>query len=453
MSTWIEEFDQKTDDDYLNTVIQTSAWLDDIKHETEDGIYWDVIPGKDIPEDAILTSRISLYGGNSGISLFYLRLYETTGKEEYLDYAKKGIEYAFAHIDPNAYANTGEGTFKGIPGGLYNGPAGVGFVSFLIYEVTGDERFLDINRAVTVDLINAMKEDEAGAYWSGAYGILSDGGLVLYLIWLYEKTADKRLLDTADAAGKRIAAQAEEAEGSKGVRWFAMDSEAFGLGEKGYFPGFFYGTAGTGYILAELYKHTGDKKYLDLAKEAAAYITSVADVTKDGRAALVRYNDPYRPNLHYLGICQGPAGTSRLFFILYKLTNEKEYLEWVIRLTEGIISAGAPGIHSKGYWHTYNYCCGAAGMAEHFLGVYELTGNERYKDRARLAADTLIGDSVEDDEKRCWHSAWNRHAPDEVEAWSGLYVGSAGAASAILAYYNRTHGIVSRLGYIEDPFN
>ncbi len=453
MSTWIKELDLRTDEDYLNIVTETSAWLEDLEHETENGIYWDVIPGKEIPEDAVLTSRISLYGGGSGIALFYLRLYETTGREEYLDNAKRGIEYAFSRISPDAYDDLGEGTLKGIPAGLFNGPAGVGFVSYLIYEVTKDERFLEINRAVTNDLTGAVSEDAAGAYWSGAYGILSDGGLILYLIWLYEKTSDKNLLDIADLAGRRIAAQAEKPEGGSGVRWYAMDSVAFGLGEKGYFPGFFYGTAGTGYILAKLYQHTKDERYLDLAKGAAAYITSIAEVTEDGRAALVRYNDPYRPDLHYLGICQGPAGTSRLFYLLYRLTDDSTYREWVIRLTEGIISAGAPKIHSKGYWHTYNYCCGAAGMAEHFLGIYALTGEERYREQAHTAVETLIGDSVEDDGKRCWHSAWNRHAPDEVEAWSGLYVGSAGAASAILAYYNRTHGIKSRLGYIEDPFD
>lgn len=41
------------------------------------------------------------------------------------------------------------------------------------------------------------------------------------------------------------------------------------------------------------------------------------------------------------------------------------------------------------------------------------------------AVDTLLGDSVADDGRRCWYTAWNRHLPGEVESWAGLYIGSA----------------------------
>ena len=456
MSAWIDEFDLRTDDDYLNIVMQTASWLADHEHHTEEGIFWDVIADKTNSQDAVLTSEVSLYGGNAGISLFFLRLYESTGDKDHLNRAIDGIRYAYRHIRESDYRDSAAGTLKGIAGGLYNGPAGVGFVSYLIYKLTGNEESREIAQIITDKIISSSASDEDGICWSGAYGILSDGGLILYLIWLFEQTGNSEYLELAEKAGRRIANKAETVTdgrlSDKGVRWYAMDSEAFGLGPKGYFPGFFYGTAGTGYIMAKLYQHTKDERFLNLAKGAAAYITSIAEVTEDSRAALVRYNDPYKPDLYYLGVCQGPAGTSRLFYLLYRLTDDITYKEWVIRLTEGIINTGAPKIHSKGYWHTYNYCCGAAGMAEHFLAIYALTGEERYREQARTSVEILIGDSVEDDGKRCWYSAWNRHAPDEVEAWSGLYVGSAGAASAILAFYNMAHDIRSLAGYIEDPF-
>lgn len=169
-----------------------------------------------------------------------------------------------------------------------------------------------------------------------------------------------------------------------------MDTEAFGLGSHGFFPGFFYGTAGTGYILAKLYEHTKDELFLRQAEGAADYIRSIADLSKDRHAALVRYNDPYKPDLHYLGVCQGPIGTSRLFYQLYKVTGKPEYLEWIVKLTDGILKTGAPRIHSKGYWHTYCYCCGAAGMIEHFLSVYRLTGEDRFlRRRARRLTHCL----------------------------------------------------------------
>ena len=178
----------------------------------------------------------------------------------------------------------------------------------------------------------------------------------------------------------------------------------------------------------------------------------IADISKDKKAALIRYNDPYVKDMYYLGMCQGPIGHSRLFYKLYELTKEEIYKEWVIKLTDGILKAGAPKIHSKGYWHTYCYCCGAAGMAEHFIEAYKFTKDEKYKEAARDAVEVLLGDSNVDEGKRRWYTAWNRHLPDEVEAWSGLYHGSAGCASSILTYYNFLTDNVKISGYIEDPY-
>ncbi|MBQ7425185.1 MAG: hypothetical protein IJV21_02865, partial [Lachnospiraceae bacterium] len=231
------------------------------------------------------------------------------------------------------------------------------------------------------------------------------------------------------------------------------DSVAFGLGEKGYFPGFFYGTAGTGFLLAKIFEITKDEKFLDGARKAADYIKSIADITPDSEAALIGYNDPYRKDMHYLGLCQGPIGTSRLFYQLYRVTGEDEYLSWVLKLTNGVLRACAPKIHSKGYWHTYNYCCGTAGMLEHFIEIHNLTGDEKYLRAAEEAAVKLIGDSVSEDDKRCWYSAWNRHAPNEVENWAGLYVGSSGEASALLTYYNYLSDNREISGYPEDPYH
>ena len=441
------------DTDLLDSVKETATWLSDYEHGDGDGLYWDVLPGKDIDPRGTLTSVTSLYGGAAGIALFFLRLYRVTGETSYLDKAKGGINYVIAHNDgAKTYEDAGEGTMRGIAAGLMNGPAGGGYVSYLLYEDTKDEKYLNYALDVSNTLLAAADSaDDGSIYWSGNFGILSDGGLILYLIWIYEKTGREEYLLAAKKAGLFITAQAEEAP--DGIRWYVMDTEAFGLGSHGFFPGFFYGTAGTGYILAKLYEHTKDELFLRQAEGAADYIRSIADLSKDRHAALVRYNDPYKPDLHYLGVCQGPIGTSRLFYQLYKVTGKPEYLEWIVKLTDGILKTGAPRIHSKGYWHTYCYCCGAAGMIEHFLSVYRLTGEDRFFAAAGAAVDTLLGDSVADDGRRCWYTAWNRHLPGEVEPWAGLYLGSAGSASSILSFYNFTNDDKEIGAYIEDPYN
>ena len=451
MSDIFEEF-KYHGEKLLDPVLETAAWLEDYEHEDEEGrIYWDILPGKDIATNLTLTSRTSLYGGTAGIALFFLRLYRVTKDKKWLEKAEGGVKYLIAEDQGDRpYSDYGEGTLLGIPTGLFNGPTGGAYVSYLLYETTGIEAYKKYAIDTAHTLISVKNLSEKGSYWSGQIGILSDGGLVLFLIWLYEKTGNEEYLKTADDTGRYIASKAEETDG--GVRWQCMDSVAFGLGKNGYFPGFFYGTAGTGYILAKLYEQTRNDEYLRLAVKASEYLIKIADTSSDNKAALIRYNDPYVPRMHYLGVCQGPIGTSRLFYELYKITDDKKYYEWILKLTEGVLYAGAPKIHSKGYWHTYCYCCGAAGMTEHFAEIYELTGDKKYLEAAKDSADVLIGDSNLDDGKRRWYTAWNRHAPDEVECWSGLYLGSSGCASSLLYLYNELNDKADIGKYIEDPF-
>ena len=102
------------------------------------------------------------------------------------------------------------------------------------------------------------------------------------------------------------------------------------------------------FILASVYEYTKDEEYLRVAEEAARYILNIADYSEDREAALVRYNDTYLTDLYYLGVCQGPVGTSRLFFKLYELTKEEKYREFIEQLTRGLLSTGAPAKHSEG---------------------------------------------------------------------------------------------------------
>lgn len=61
----------------------------------------------------------------------------------------------------------------------------------------------------------------------------------------------------------------------------------------GYFPGFEYGAAGSGYILATVYVHTKDEELLETAIGAATYIQNVAVYSDDHEAALVPYTGLY----------------------------------------------------------------------------------------------------------------------------------------------------------------
>lgn len=142
-------------------------------------------------------------------------------------------------------------------------------------------------------MISVRNKSGEGSYWSGQIGILSDGGLVLFLIWLYEKTGNEEYLKAADDAGRYIASKAEETDG--GVRWQCMDSVAFGLGKNGYFPGFFYGTAGTITGLAKFFreKNPNVKIVAVQADQASRATAGPGAPTIDGIAP---FGDPEFPD-------------------------------------------------------------------------------------------------------------------------------------------------------------
>ncbi len=449
---WIKKFAPLSSEELVSSALETANWIKQYEHKTKDGSYYDVLPQKEVPEGSILLKNTGLYAGAAGIAFFFLRLYLSTKENNWLEDAKAAIDYVI-----HDYKGVSEFTAEGLTGfdtGHLNGPTGGAYVSELLYEVTKEEKYRKFFIQVSEDLIQGAKHTEDGITWHEFYGIIAEGALVLYLIYAYETLKDDRYLETARLAGKYIASKAEDAP-QGGKRWYAMDTESFptlhGQG-KGYFPGFFYGAAGSAYILAKVYEYSKEEAFLELAKQGAEYILHIADVSEDGEAALVKYNDPLAEDLYYLGMCQGPIGTSRLFFQLYELTGEEKYKDFVIKLTEGILAAGAPTRHSAGYWHTYCYCCGAAGMLEHFVSVYKLTKDQRYLTAAYETAEVLIGDAYVEKKLRRWYTAWNRHEPEVTEAYTGLYHGSAGCAASLLVLNEVIQNGQKLPGFLEDPY-
>lgn len=205
-----------------------------------------------------------------------------------------------------------------------------------------------------------------------------------------------------------------------------------------------HGTSGVGWLFTILYNATKESKYLDAAVDAAKYIQGIA--VGDGNAVLVPYLDSLErgpsTEFYYLSWCHGPAGTAILFDALYRITRDQEYLDWVKKLSRGIIEAGAPETFSRGYWPSQALCCGTPGILEHFVAVYNLTGEKEFLQYAKRTAKVIIGQSFVNDEDdniykqktiRSWYGNWWRTIPQNVHSYTGLYIGTAGNAWSLLS--------------------
>jgi len=450
---FVKRFEPLTEESLLERSLESINWIEKYNHSVEDEEYWEVLPGTDIPRGALLLNDTSIYAGSAGIALLYLRAYKVTGDIKWLNKARAGINHVInTYRGADEYMTESE-YLQGAFVGFLQGPSGGAYVARLIYDITKEEKYKDFALRVADDTVLAAKEEGDALTWYGFYGILGEGGLILFLLDIYNAFGGEKYLEAAKKAAKYIVNNREESPFG-GYRWYVMPTDTFPTIQKagGYFPGFEYGAAGCGYILAKAYELTKDEEFLEIAKGAAEYILNVADYSEDGEAALVRYNDTYLTDLYYLGVCQGPVGTSRLFYELYYITGDESYKEFIIKLTKGLLATGAPSKHSEGYWRTNCYCCGAAGMLEHFIYLHKMTGERMYLDAAIESAETLIGESTVKDNIRNWYTAWNRHEPNTSDAYTGLYHGTAGCAGSLLALSQYLKENKFGPSYLEDPY-
>jgi lantibiotic modifying enzyme len=196
-------------------------------------------------------------------------------------------------------------------------------------------------------------------------------------------------------------------------------------------------------MFAALYKDTGKKEYLDLAKAGVEYVMNIAVGDEEGR--LIPYQDhpvtgPTYEH-YYLSTCHGPVGSTLVFRELYDITGEEIYKKWAIELSRGIIKAGAPEHRSWGYWNCQCQCCGTSGILEHFADMYEYTGDKEFYGYMRRAADVVLSSS---DHRtpgyKTWYDSWWRTIPTRIVSYVGLYVGAAGCGSSLLRTYAAMSG-------------
>ncbi len=450
-------FNERTATDLIEYAEQTAAWIKTTEKTGKKGRIWNQSPDskEDFSDYPMLTQK-SLYGGSAGVGLFYLRLYQATKKAEYLEEAKSAAEEIIATDEGTAFY---ERTFaprssgasklvhvKNMPGwaaGYYNGPAGSAYLVIKLFELTGEERYKNYAVKVADDLLASAKKSDAGIYWSEQNDLCGDAGFVTYLSLIYKLTKDEKYREAAVSFGDFLLSKGKSAPRG-GKYWNVVDLTIIDFPKDVFWVNNAHGTSGVGWIFAILYELSKEEKFLEAAKYAAEYIKGIA--VGDENAVLVPYLDSLErgpsTEFYYLSTCHGPAGTSLLFHALYKITGKKEYLDWVLRLSRGIIKAGAPENFSRGYWQSQALCCGTPGLLEHFVSVYKLTKNPEFLEYAKRAANTVIGQSFVPDADgdiyhqktlRRWSGAWWRTIPTDVHSYTGLYIGSAGNAWSLLS--------------------
>lgn len=471
-----DTYDQK---DYLAAALQIYHWVETNHIDGENGCFYRGNPRAktEFTEHAV-HGKYGLYSGSAGIGIFLLRLYEATDDNNFLTEAEKIAEELLTHSQGSGFykdklqtAMQSELKVTGWHTGVYTGPAGAGIFAMELYQKKPEERYLKFAVKLGEDILEASKKvslgEDIGLTLSGDTDIFSDGGFVLYFLSLYRLTKEERFVKAAREFAAYI--YSTRVKTPEGIFFYANDLAQVGMPRRSIYPGFAHGTARIGYLFAVLYSVDRKEWELNGAEETAYFLNSISDKYGDGR--LIPYNyggesaadgkissgeeaagatspdkenteeifdttDPaYYKGKYYLGFCHGPAGIYLLYRKLYEITGKDKYLAFYKELAQGIIEACAPEYNSWGFWNSYCTCCGTHGLIEFFTEAYEFTGEEKFLQYARRSAAKTIGDSTYSKEGRLFYGSWDRTDPANIQTFTGVYTGAAGAGANLLRLY------------------
>lgn len=410
---------------YLEAALEASRWIEASAVHTADGEIWPMVPGEDLPVNNWL------YSGNSGIVIFFLEAYFTTGANKYLERAREGADHLIETLDTEKMP------------GFYTGISGIGFALQETYKATGDVLFLEGFKKCLWLLKETAVEEGHGVQWSTTTDIIGgSAGTGLFLLYAFQETGDVSLLELASRAGLRLIELGQEAEG--GIKW-AMDPNFPRL-----MPNFSHGTAGIAYYLASLYTKTQNEAFLNAALAGARYIINVAKT--EGETCLLFHHEPEGEDLFYLGWCHGPVGTARLFYRLYEITRDIEWMEWVERGAQSILESGIPENEHEGFWNNVGICCGSAGVADFFLSLYKITKKNEYLHFVGHLTDDLLADADKGEDGLKWIQAEHRTRPDFLQAQTGLMQGAAGIGLWLLRLDAFEQERLPKIVFPDNPF-
>lgn len=441
-------FSEPKADDYLNAALKTAEWLRSAAIETENGTFWPEDPAS--PDKPSLLGNFSLYSGMPGVILFFLQLAQTTGDESYLTDAVNGGKYLINNWNDGKDIILDMGV-DGSEWGPINGQAGPAFVLAELGIYTENQEFLSFSEKLFNNIAEAAKEVNGLTTWTGeAGGISYDPGIALYLLYGANIFNNEKWKTLVLNVGKSLVHKAKQLENGA-VRWDTITVDNIGIDDGGEMPNFFYGTAGTAYALAKLYEEFGDQEFLDLARAGGKYVESICFT--DGDNVLTPFCLPNPESIYFIGMCNGFSGTVRLFYELWKTTREEKYADFLERMVNGILNAGAPEVHFKGYWNVVCMCCGTSGLINVFDGLYAATGNEKCLKLSKRVGKYLLGQFTDiGDGKGCWYQSWHRLSPWIIDAKIGYYDGNSGEAIQILELYTAATGNFHTIRLPDDPY-
>ena len=316
-----------------------------------EGFFWKSV----ITEDQELNPdsfQENLYQGSAGIALFFLELFDKTGKRVYGDIGFAALETLF---DFCAQHPSSDPSF-------FIGRGGVSIPFLRAYGLTGDCRFKDKAQQLVEPFLSSEFDCQVSDLLNGR------AGSILALMHLLSSTGDQRFLPVIDRELGRLINAAQS--GKEGVYWDRDPGHISGL------CGFSHGAAGIGFVLMEAGSYFNNPVLFEMADRAFAYEMSFfseefgwPDLRKfysSETEKQVFYRQYQKGNFSFFSNfgqmnvwCHGAPGLGLSRIRAFELTGKKAYLHQYRQAYDQFIKKFENLSYHTGI--NYTYCHGLCG--------------------------------------------------------------------------------------------
>lgn len=513
-SVFLEFYRMTGDASYLTAALGLFKFLDDNKVLESGNAYW-----YRYATDSASGTYLGRWHGVAGIASFLMDLYEVTGTTAHKDLALSAMDYVVAHADDdgsngiwfeNAVGSNEyqEGWSRGgagigsmlmrahnlddskgyidliadiythyeahaIPLGagwtfndssntvtpaagnpriataIGHGIAGMGMFFLQAYQETGEIKYRDAATKVAIGLKELVLDDYTESLWYRSdteqyidnyvyYGV---GGVATYFLH-YDLMGDYDNLQSSIDATEFMLFMSET--DGDGIKWV---EKVGGV----YKPGVLKGAAGNALQLMNIYQRLSSEVlffglttnttygYLEAAQEAMVWVQSVAIDLEGGKAWYEEYsadNTNSSDDIH-TSYYPGAAGIADVFLRLSQMTGEQSYVTWAESAATFLIAIADTTngyAWAEDYWddastkRSTRWSFGTPGIGSFFINLYQQTNTTQYKTVAEGVATFLDATKVAAEGGNKWY----RYADDDS---SGTYLGRWHGSAGIATFY------------------
>jgi uncharacterized membrane protein/rhamnogalacturonyl hydrolase YesR len=366
--------------------------------------------------------------GASGIGGFFLKLYQATDNDTYLEYAEGAARWLISKAEPAGPDALKWSYWEGMPyysPDKFGGVGAIGEFLLALYQETSNSSYLDYSRKGAHWLMSIATPQYGGYKWElspgfdfnftgWAHGV---AGICDFFRQLALETSNSSYWEYANGGAIWLIAIARNPAPDQ-YTWVRIETDAD--------PEISWcgGTTGITLFFMLMYESTGNQTYLDYAIGGGNWMISQATNLGSGKTTFMSLNI----------FCHGDPSCSYVMAMLYDTTGNGTYLRYAEESANWTISTGTQVTPYEMKWPIFQgseyyepgLLRGASGVGHQMLYLYNISGKERYLDYARLAAGWVENISVEVSpgvEKWNWEERLGQ--PDQ-EFFPGWYYGAAG---------------------------